>query len=217
MKNISINLFRIDELADQAKEFAVENNREINTYFGWWDSDYEHFVTLCKVMGIDINPRKIYFKGFYSQGDGSCFESTIEILDLINGIKKQSWKEYAPNLTIANCTVPQRILRLIEQQLIEVDIWTETSHRYYFLHYHFRDTINGTSERAYPHIEEELLKLDKWAKRTLEILNQYLYKTLESTYEYLMSDTAITDTFQADDYLFTEDGRKANRLLDLAN
>lgn len=218
MKNISIDLYNIDELSEEAQETALEHHRDINTYYGWWESDYEHFITICKTAGICINPKDIYFTGFYSQGDGSCFGSNIEILDFIKGIKEQAWQKYAPTFdpNLEVCPIDRRVIDLIEKGTIEVDMRTETKHRYYFVHYYSRNYIHGRDERPYQRIEEELIKFHKWAKKALERLNDCFYKSLEETHNYLLSDEAVKEALKANKYLFTEDGRTANRLLNLA-
>jgi len=217
MKTIKIPLYTFSELEKEAQRNAKKHHRDINTNYRWWESDYEDFITICKTIGIYIDPKDIYFRGFYSQGDGSCFGSKIEVSEFIKGISEKSWKSYAStfNPNVELCPIDSRIINLIAKGVIEVDMWTETSHRYYFVHYHSQNYLYQKSNRDYIRIEEELEKLDKWAKKTLERLNDCFYKSLENTYEYLISDKAVKETIIANEYLFTKDGRTADRLLNL--
>src|SRR5690554_6844785 len=217
MRNISINLYSIDELSQKTQKVALEHHRDINTYYGWWENDYEEFISVCKAIGIYIDPKDIYFRGFYSQGDGSCFGSKIEVSEFIKEIKEKSWKSYFPtfNPNVELCPIDHRVINLIEKRVIEADMWTETKHRYYFVYYHSQNYLYQKSYRNYIRIEEELKKLDKWAKKTLERLNECFYKSLENTYEYLVSDDAVKEAIIVNEYLFTADGRTADRLLNL--
>lgn len=167
MKTIKIPLYTFSELEKEAQEKATEHFRYINTGHGWWDADYEDFANICETMGISVNPKEIYFRGFYSQGDGSCFASKIDTAAFIKSMEKQGWKSYAPTLELnaESCPIPPRIVNLIEQEIIEMEIWTETSHRYYFLHYRSQNYLYRKSNRDYIRIEEELAKLDKWTKK----------------------------------------------------
>lgn len=52
-------------------EKVIEKHRDINVSFDWWDFIYEDFNERNnEYFGID----KIYFSGFWSQGDGAMFE-----------------------------------------------------------------------------------------------------------------------------------------------
>jgi len=208
MKTIKIPLYTFSELEKEAQKKAKKHFRFINTDNNWWETEYEDFINICKTMGISVNPKEIYFRGFYSQGDGSCFASKVDIPVFIKGVAEQAWRSYAPTfeLDIEKCPIPLRIINLIERELIEVEIWTEISHRYYFLHYHSRNYLYRKSNRDYIRIEEELTKLDKWAKKILERLNDYLYKSLEETYYYLTSDKAVQEAIEANEYHFTANG-----------
>lgn len=208
MKTIKIPLYTFSELEKETQETALEHFRYTNVACHWWESDYEDFINLCSTIGISVNPKEIYFRGFYSQGDGSCFASKVDLLAFIESMQKQTWKSYVPTLELntESCPISPRIINLIEREVIEMEIWTETSHRYYFLHYRSQNYLYQKSNRDYIRIEEELTKLDKWAKKILERLNDHLYKSLEETYYYLTSDKAVQETIETNEYHFTANG-----------
>lgn len=73
MRTIEKEVFTFEELTEDAKEKARE----------WWrncenenSSFAEYVIDDCKeiasLFGLEID--KIYYSGFYSQGDGACFE-----------------------------------------------------------------------------------------------------------------------------------------------
>lgn len=79
--------FKFSELSDRAKEKARDKYRQSYPDYDWWDSSYEDFDKIATMMGIEIGTKPvrlmngktrhdpaIYFSGFWSQGDGACFE-----------------------------------------------------------------------------------------------------------------------------------------------
>ncbi|MCT3651527.1 hypothetical protein HZR02_08715 [Elizabethkingia anophelis] len=219
MKSISINLFSIDELSQEAQEQAFEKYRHFNVEDGsWYEGEYEDFTAICKTIGVIIDNDGIFFSGFWSQGDGSTFKSTIDEVKFIKGINSEAWKEYAPTLELnfKECPCDKQVIRLIEKGLIECSCITETPNRGYWLEtwtdYHFIPS----RETELPNIDYELEKLDKWLRECLNRLNNYLYKSLEKQYEFETSDESLKEAFAANEYLFTADGKMANNLLNLA-
>ena len=208
MKTISIKLYTFSELEKEAQEKATEHFRYFNTDHNWWESECEDFITICSLIGIHISLKEIYFRGFYSQGDGSCFISKIDVSAFIKGIAEQAWKSYAPTLelNIQPCTIDRRVIKLIENRTIEMPMWTDKPHMGYYVAYYSESYLHKDSGRQHALIEAEIEKLDVWVLRTLEQLNNYLYKCLECTYDYLISDEAIQETIEANEYHFTPNG-----------
>lgn len=71
-------------LSPARREALLEEHRDVNVEnIDWWDGVYEYFIEECKEQGIDIEERArsrqpaIYFSGFWSQGDGACFEGRV--------------------------------------------------------------------------------------------------------------------------------------------
>ena len=72
MRIVETKVYQFEELSATAKEVAIENHRDVNTYDGWWDPIFEGITEQGAALGFDITD--IYFSGFYSQGDGAMFE-----------------------------------------------------------------------------------------------------------------------------------------------
>lgn len=218
MKNISINLYSIDELSKEAQERAFEKYQNFNVENDYWyDSEFDDFVAVCRTIGIKIPTNGISFSGFWSQGDGSSFCSTIDILPLICGIEQKTWKEYSlVDFKFKNFPCQNRILKLIRNGLISCDHHTKRPVKGNWISFQSDYSFGRSWEKEYPNIENELEKLDKWLEDCLTILNDYLYKSLQDTYEYLTGNEALKETFIANEYHFTEDGMMANELINLA-
>lgn len=214
MKTITLKLYSFSELDKASKEKALTTYRDLNVDFDWWDDEFEDFMELCSYMGIAVIKDKIKFRGFYSQGDGSSFSAMVDIPKLIMAVANQSWKDYAP-LQEFVFIVPQidrRVMALVAKGLLPGEPQMISRTRQYGV-----VTDLGISEvikdgKTHDNIFEELDKLEEWPRSIAEILNRYLYKSLENRYEFLTSDTAIKESILANEYMFTADGRTANHL-----
>lgn len=219
MKSITINIYNIEELSKEAQELAFEKYQYFNVELrSWYDSEFENFIEICKTIGINIAEDGIYFRGFCSQGDGSTFKSRIDAEKFIEGISREKWKEFAPRLefNFAHCPCDKRVIALILNGEIEYTWSTDTPNRGYWIDFDTDYYWVSQDRRDFSNIFRELDKLDRWAKEILNRLNRHLYKLLEQQYVYETSPEALKQTFIANEYLFTEDGKMAERLLNLA-
>lgn len=65
----------IAEIPQHIKKKLVEKHYGFNTDHDWWDSVYDDFTSDMEAIGIEVD--KMYFSGFWSQGDGACFEGGV--------------------------------------------------------------------------------------------------------------------------------------------
>ncbi len=57
----------------------IDKYRDVLVGHGdWYESVYEHFKEMMSVIGIRVD--KVYFSGFWSQGDGACFDKVSAII-----------------------------------------------------------------------------------------------------------------------------------------
>lgn len=54
----------------------IERHRDINTHHDWWESTYDDFQTVMQQIGIEVD--EMYFRGFWCQGDGACFDGYVD-------------------------------------------------------------------------------------------------------------------------------------------
>lgn len=219
MKVITINLYSIDELSKEVQEKALETYRQFNVDDDcWYDLEFDEFTALCKSIGIMISINGIYFSGFYHQGSGSTFESTIDEIKFINGINSKAWKKYDPSLELnfQECPCDKRVIGLIENGFIECNWCTKNQNRDYWIDLWTDYDFIPNRQTELTNIYKELEKLDKWLKHGLNTLNNYLYQSLRELYDFQTSDEALKESFMANEILFTEDGKMAERLLDFA-
>jgi len=217
MKTIKLKLYEFAELKDDAKGKALKELYDINVSHDWYDFIYDDFVSIAKTIGISVNRKRIYFQGFYSQGDGSAFEASVSLPDLLNGIAGQNWKTHAPQLEL-NLSMPEidrRLLKLLQDN--KIDCYGEIrqpGRAYSVSAVLVRDFPNNF--RRYAHVNQQLDRVEMWLDDVGDTINYHLYKSLQDEYEYQTSEQAIIETIEAGEYSFTADGKLATRIKRLA-
>jgi len=195
MKTITVNVYSFNELSDEAKKKAREWYRDGGFDFEWWDFVYDDSITIAGLMGIDIS--KIYFSGFYSQGDGACFEGYYSYkINSVNLVK-----EYAPE--------DKELRRIIETlQAIQKKHFYKLSanvkHRGHYYHENCTE-IQVYKDGNYLHSESELQAEDEISECLRDFM-MWIYKSLENNWDYLNSDESVDETIEANDYEFDESG-----------
>ena len=203
-------VYQFDELDEKAKERAREWYRQGN-----WD---DNFWSECVIddakeigthMGMDID--NIYFSGFWSQGDGACFEGTWRASD----VKVDKLKEYAPQ---------DKELHRIVDGLAELakeypDGYFKVTHRGHYSHsgctsFDVELPCEQEEELEYNSPEYKLLqvKLGEDEDAIIELARDYMnwiYHTLEKEWEYENADTQVDEAIRANKYEFLKDGTYA--------
>ena len=214
MKTIQVNLYAFEELNERAKQKALSAYLELNTDYGWWDYTYDDFVTICDCLGITVDKNSMAFSGFYSQGDGSGFNAEVDLSRLIKSIKNKGWRGYAPKLEFDFTlpTIDKRVLRLVMSGKIDTNPRIIKRQNSYAVVVDLGVYPAEQKARDRSNTYSELDELEKWFDGIAQILNQFLYKSLEQEYEYQTSDEAIAELIRANDYHFLADGSKANTI-----
>ena len=217
MKTIQLNLYEFAELEEIAKQKAIEAHRYINVDYRWWDFIYDDFISICQTIGITVDKATIFFRGFYSQGDGSGYVAEINLPVLLDSIATQKWKDCAPKLEL-DLAVPEidrRVIKLIRESKLDTAPQITHPHRSYYVKAALNENL-PYSFHGYPQIEKQLDLLEDGLIKIAETLNRFLYKSLESEYEYQTTDQAVAGALEDSEYWFTADGKKATRLESLS-
>jgi hypothetical protein len=192
MRTIEMQAYKFSELNDTAKQKALDKCREWQTDDRWWEYVYDDAKEIGKIMGIDIE--RIYFSGFYSQGDGACFEGHYEY---VKGATKNV-QQYAPMDTElhAIAQVLQNIQRANFYQLK-----ASVKHRGHYYHENSTDiNVDRYDGCELSRDAEEIVT------ECLKDFMRWIYSTLEKEYEWLTSDEYVAEMIEANDYEFDEDG-----------
>lgn len=192
-------LFKFEELPEQAQKAALERYRNWNVEgFNWWDVTYYDAKQIGNLLGLDI--RNIWFSGFWSQGDGACFEGSYEYA---KGSPK-AIREYAPQDAELH-RIADKLAAL--QRAYFYRLCAYVKHSGHYQHEYCTDidvaerdeSLNAT--RPLP--ETEIVEL-------LRSFMRWIYRQLEQEYEYQVSDEAVRESLIANEVEFTADGRIAH-------
>lgn len=199
IETVTRKLYQFDELSDEAKEKAREWYREASSYdFNDFHADYviDDAKRIGALMGIEID--KVYYSGFWSQGDGACFEGSY-------AYKKGSVKAVkaeAPN---------DKDLHEIAETLADIQkrngykLEASVKQRGHYNH-------SGCTSIEIHHVDDryrDIGEAEQDIKDALRSFMDWIYHRLEAEYEYQNSDEQVDENIRINEYEFTEDGRRA--------
>jgi hypothetical protein len=187
-------------VASSQRTALLEKYRYINVeHNNWWDCVESDFIEDMKQVGIHVD--KIYFSGFWSQGDGACFVGSLDNA-----------------LTYLNHHHVDQFPML--RKLIEMGgtVWATSDHRGRYYH-SSSVSINAECEAfwqcANPKSELQEAVIQRWdgmvdkeivdfeaalAEQWRTYMND-LYTKLEEEHDYLTSDDGVWDTLVANELI----------------
>ena len=187
MRVIEKTVFLFDELSDAAKEKAREWFRASSTHDDWGaESVIDHAKHVGALIGFEVD--EIYWRGFWSQGDGACWAGSVTYA---KGCAADVARERPADTEI------QRIARE----------WQELQRRNF---YRVRGSVSENDR--YMRTSVDAYRTDGADPVDEDPINQivsdfadWVYRQLEQEYEYQMSDESI----RANEYEFDEYGSQA--------
>jgi hypothetical protein len=211
----TVLLHTFDELAsERAKEAARDWYRSVIDSSDF-DFSIEDFATIGEALGVDFkthsvqlygggtrNEPNIFWSGFASQGDGACFEGTFSL----NGKAGEAIRAHAPEDAELH-RIADELDAIAKRYPEEV---SGSIGRPYGSNYSHANTmyIDATTIDA-DGDEVSLNEGDEDAVQELyRDLANWLYKTLNAENDYMNSDEQVEDAIRANEYTFTEDGKR---------
>jgi hypothetical protein len=208
---ICTTVYQFPELSDAAKERARSWYRELGPHADCWDVVYEDFERVCEILGLRLKTTVvrlmgggtrqkpcIWFSGFWSQGDGACFEG---YLGHAKGAAARI-RDYAPT-DLGLHAVADRLQaiqrRNFYQRAADISHRGRYSHEYTML---VDVTRDGAAWQPPTGDAEEIVT------EALRDLARWLYRQLQTEYDHLTSDEAIEDGIIVNAYTFTASGRR---------
>ena len=206
---IETTVYRLDELAEAAKDKARAWYREGGFDHEWYEFVYADFEAICAILGVELKTRParlfgggsrqkpaIYFSGFWSQGDGACFEASYAYKrEASRRIRDHAPKD--PDLhAIADSL--QSVQRGNFYQLR-----ADTCHRGRSYHEYCMDVA---VERDSPTRQEMTADAEGAVIEAMRDLARWLYRQLEAEYAYQSSNEVVDEVIAANAYTFTEAG-----------
>ena len=206
MRDKTITLYKFDELpTDAAKETARSWMRQRAGEDGFGaECVLDDAKEALKVLGYRVD--NIYYRGFSSQGDGACFTGNFYASDYdskgTNGAQKLL-VDRPTDKELARCAAElERILLACPELSASISHFGHYSHE---MSTRF-DIDLGDEENRDESLDDET---EEAFKEVSQDLMRWIYKALETDYEYRMSDEAIEEDIRANEYEFTEDGEQS--------
>ena len=189
------DVFEFSELSYSAKQTAMQWYCNDPDAF-WAESVIEGAKEIGALMGFDIE--NIHYSGFYSQGDGACFTGSIRYAKSC----AKNVKAYAPN-----DKEMQRIAQAWQdlQKRNFYSLRASIKHRWHYSHemctaFDCEDTRHNYGGLQNDAIEDEIKEIARDFMR-------WIYRQLESAYEYETSEENIAEMCELNEWRFTEDGK----------
>lgn len=204
-------VFKFEELSDAAKEKARSWYRDSDTDP---DNDFviDDFVERAKECGWDVSTHdvrlmngktypkpSVWYSGFWSQGDGACFEGRWHASD-VNPAKMR--------MNIGN---DEELLRIVDGLAAIAKDYPEMSasvkHQGHY--YHRFETEFVITE---PEDDDDCVRPHETEKDFIDLtrdLMLWLYKRMEEVYDYSQSDECVDENITANEYEFTEAGKRS--------
>jgi len=211
MKIIETKVFQYSELSPEAQSKARDWYRSCND----GDSDFAEFViedseTCANLIGIEFDSRQVplmngktrgkpcvWWSGFSSQGDGACFEGRWDASD----VKPGKLKEHAPQDSELHRIAAE--FERIAAEFPESSFTVKHSGHYQHSRCTYFDVVSGDYEE-----DGKGDKFNSAADDLIEVARDFMdwiFRQLETAYEYENSDECVTDNITANEYEFTED------------
>lgn len=211
-KQITRTVYTFDELSDRAKEHARDWWRQgMAEDQDWHDFTLEDAARMGELLGITFKPEKvplygggtrydpaIHYSGFCSQGDGASFEGSY------------AYPKDAP-LAVETEAPEDTKLHQIARGLAEV----QQAHGYGLTASIARDGYQRYSHEYTMQItvydaEDNELDADSPATKgiteAMQSFARWIYRQLETEWEYQNSDEQVDEMITANEYTFDEDG-----------
>ena len=210
-RTVETVVYAIEELTETAKESARAWYRGSCLEHEWYDAVFEDFEAICRILGVTLRTSSVrlygggtrekshlFFRGFWSQGDGASFEGQYNHARgaakaiRVHAPKDEELHRIADELQAAqkrnfyqlNTVIRTRGNYCLEHSLaIEVERDSPT----------WRPMTDGAEDT----VIEALRDLARW-----------LYRQLEREYDYLTSDAAVDETIAVNQWTFTAEGRR---------
>lgn len=196
MKTINIILYKFTELPEEVQNKIIEKNRTINVEHDYWSDPIIEGFHEYNSNYFDI--KRVYFSGFYSQGDGAMFEynginEDLFLNDFLDTLQIQDWKKR----TLKKC--------------ISIHAkGTQSGHYYHEKSVDHLIYINDQNSEYYSNIYNliELYSqdLERFIIEKYEDLAKQLYRDLEEYYDFLTERDQIVEEITEQDHYYLIDG-----------
>ena len=196
IETITRTLYAIDELSDKARAHAIEKYREHNLDYDWWELIYEDARAIGARMGITVDG--IGFSGFWSQGGGAHFEGAYRyVKGAVKAVRDHTGAGDAELIRIA-----EELQRIQRPHFYRVTATVKHRGHYQNEYCAATEVDDGSGNGAPRTLEDDI-------KEALRDFMRWIYRRLETEYEYQQADEQIIESIKANGLEFTIEGGTA--------
>lgn len=188
-------VYSFEELSEQAQDYAIE--KESQSQSECFDADWIEcdIIEVFSLFGLDID--HVYYSGFWSQGDGACFEGSYRFKK--GGL--QALKDYAPRDKELHDLVGQ-LNKLSRDNFYRMSF--NTTHRGNYYH---ENSMNIECDRSDMERYNEIAVVNEDAiHEVVRDLAHYIYKRIRDAYEDCTSYETCKEYLLNSDNEYTVDG-----------
>lgn len=194
MRDIIIKLYNFTELKPELQAKVLEYHRNINIDDSSW---CEHIIDdwHVKLESLGFHGAVIQWSGFYSQGDGACFDATIDVDSFAGMMGSSLAKVYADEIWA------------IDMDIVSKGPCMYNHEKSRYLHC----SLSGRNYKAITQPVRSVVAKDleiflQKAEQLRHKLCNLIYKDLQTDYEYLTSDAQVRECLISNEYEYRADG-----------
>jgi len=196
MKDVNLKIYTVDELDEKVRNAVIEEYRDILTDDNWWEPIYEGFREDMLELGLE---GELHFSGFWSQGDGACFVSDTVDTDLL--VRKLYESGY---------DIPEDALLYSGDYSVRISKVHQSFADHYCHEYTIEAVITNEGDRI---PTTDITKLENVLTNWIRSECKLVYSKLEKYYEELVTDEAVLETIRENEWMFTESGLNAQKIV----
>lgn len=211
MRTIETTVYTFSELSDSAKEKVRAWYRQADDCY-WAEAVIEDAATIADIIGIDLrtSPVKLMngstryepcvcWSGFWSQGNGACFEGSYRYKPgALKALKAHIGNESKGDRELLRiCTGLQDLQKRYFYKLRATMV-----HRGHYQHSGCMQVDVYHADDAYREVPEDDLK------QYMRDFADWIYSQLEREYDYQNSDDVIDENIMVNEYEFDEMGER---------
>lgn len=193
---------QLKELDPKRFEYEYSKWRAYADDYDWYEPEYEYYIKEWEKQGLVVDPKSIYWSGFWSQGDGLGFSGYMRADEFM---EKHGYKDshLALYLDVQNYGGLLETARLgyHANRITHVDFSYSPGNCYP------PSVFKGLSHEAWDELvegqyDEMAQDIEKAALKFFRDCADELYKALEQTWEDITSEEAFLSSCEANEITF---------------
>ena len=199
----------------------LDKHRHFNVEHDWWDAVYSDFLSVCSILGIQLRQDEPCFSGFWSQGDGASWAGgyrsitseytrhfdpetkTTAFTHVVNACyftAPERIREHAPQDTTLHKIADELCFLNCYFTPVRASVGRHRGHRYsHEMTMQINEWEFEDSDRNDDVPEEIAAEIESRLLEQFRELARWLYKQLETEYEYLTSDEQVAESLEANE------------------